>query len=81
MMVHPQYQRRGVGSALMSRVLEIADSTNTPIFIRDATLAGMPLYLANGFKQVDTLRMEYKGQVVEMGTLLRPAKNEGSKPS
>ena len=39
MCVHPQYQKRGVGSALMARVLQLADSTNTPVFIADATEA------------------------------------------
>lgn len=74
MVVHPHYQKRGVGSALMARVLQLADLTNTPIFIRDATPAGMPLYTSNGFTQVDTLRFEYKGEVAEMYTLVRGAR-------
>ena len=73
MVVHPDYQKRGVGSALMATVLQLADSTNTPVFIRDATPAGMPLYTSNGFKQVDTLHFEYKGEVADMYTLVRGA--------
>ena len=70
--VHPQYQKRGVGSALMARVLELADASDTPVFIKDATLAGKPLYLACGFREIDTLRFEYGGEVVVMYTMERP---------
>lgn len=73
MCVHPHYQKRGVGSALMARALELADSTNSPVFIRDATETGLPLYTANGFRQVVTLRFEYKGEVALMYAMLRPA--------
>ncbi|KAL0062406.1 hypothetical protein AAF712_010752 [Marasmius tenuissimus] len=74
MAVHPHFQRMGVGMALMSRVNEIADSSGTPIYIRDATDEALPLYLKNGFKQVDTMRFEYEDVVVDYAVLFRPGK-------
>ncbi|KAL0062375.1 hypothetical protein AAF712_010721 [Marasmius tenuissimus] len=80
MAVHPRFQRQGVGMALMARVNEIADSTGIPMYIRDATDDGLPLYLKNGFKQVDTLRYEYKDAVVDLAVLYRPGKNGDGHP-
>jgi len=47
--VRPEAQRRGVGRALMARVLEWADGTGTPTVILDATEEGAPLYASCGF--------------------------------
>ncbi|KAK1220779.1 hypothetical protein PQX77_016427 [Marasmius sp. AFHP31] len=74
MAVHPQFQRMGVGMALMSRVNEIADSRGAPVYIRDATDEALPLYLKSGFKQVDTMRFEYQDVVADQAVLFRPGK-------
>jgi len=47
--VRPEGQRKGVGRALMTRVLEWADETGTPTVILDATEEGAPLYASYGF--------------------------------
>ena len=51
--VRPEGQRKGVGRALMTRVLEWADETGTPTVILDATEEGAPLYASYGFVKGD----------------------------
>ena len=71
-LVHPEYQRRGAGSALLERVIELADSTRSSVFVRDASQAGMNLYLSHGFKHVDNLVIEgYESEIEPMVGLYR----------
>jgi len=56
---------------LMSHVNEMGDSTGMPTHILDATYDGLPLYLKNGFKQIDTLRYEYQGMVEDFAVLYK----------
>ena len=58
----------------MSRITEIADSTGTPMYIRDATDEGLSLYLNNGFQEIDTLRYKYQDVVMDFTVLYRPGK-------
>ncbi len=51
--VRPEAQRKGIGRALMARVLEWADGTGTPTVILDATEEGAPLYAGCGFVEAD----------------------------
>jgi GNAT superfamily N-acetyltransferase len=70
--IHPDFQRRGIGSALINRVIDLANSTQHSIFIRDSSEAGLPLYIARGFKQVDTLVIKgYESQVEGLASLYR----------
>ncbi len=50
MSVHPQVQRRGVGLALMERLLAWLDGRGCPAALLDATEAGAPLYERCGFQ-------------------------------
>ena len=69
--MHPTYQRRGVGSALLAHAIAHADAAHRPIFIRDSSPAGLPLYVAHGFRQVDAVRFGYRGVEVVLPSLLR----------
>ena len=51
--VRPEGQRKGVGRALMTRLLEWADGIGTPTVILDATEEGAPLYASYGFVEGD----------------------------
>jgi predicted N-acetyltransferase YhbS len=49
MAVHPTMQRRGIGRALMERLLDWLDDRGTKVARLDATEAGVPLYTLFGF--------------------------------
>ncbi len=51
--VHPAAQRRGIGQALMRRLLTRLDARGTPLALLDATAAGAPVYLRLGFVETD----------------------------
>lgn len=48
MLVHPQYQRRGIATMLLKWGFDRADQSNKLIYT-ESTPAGLPLYLASGF--------------------------------
>jgi GNAT superfamily N-acetyltransferase len=49
MAVHPSAQRRGIGLALMERLLAWLDTRGCPVALLDATDMGAPLYARLGF--------------------------------
>jgi hypothetical protein len=51
--VHPREQRRGIGMALMERLLVWLDSRGCPVVLLDASDAGAPLYHRLGFVEDD----------------------------
>jgi len=53
MTVRPEYQRRGIGHALMQRLLAWLDARGTPMELLDATEAGAPVYAHFGFVEED----------------------------
>ena len=60
--VHAEAQRRGVGSALMQRLLARLDARGTPMALLDATEAGARLYRRFGFVEDDqTYKFEHPG--------------------
>jgi predicted N-acetyltransferase YhbS len=62
MAVHAEAQHRGVGSALMQRLLTWLDARGTPMALLDATEAGAPLYRRFGFVEDDqTHKFEHPG--------------------
>ncbi|KAI5116833.1 hypothetical protein M0805_008569 [Coniferiporia weirii] len=77
--VHPQLQRRGIGSALLAQCSAVADATNTAIYL-EASAEGVPLYTSHGFRTIRTVRIEYKDEVVEMPVMVREPATAGSGP-
>lgn len=53
MAVHPEYQRQGVGGALMGYLLSWLAQQNVPLVFLDASKAGQPLYEKLGFVAYD----------------------------
>jgi GNAT superfamily N-acetyltransferase len=53
MAVHPALQSRGIGRALLQRLLAWLDARGTPAALLDATEAGRPLYASLGFVEQD----------------------------
>ncbi|OBT61442.1 hypothetical protein VE03_08953 [Pseudogymnoascus sp. 23342-1-I1] len=56
--VRPKYQRKGLGSMLLTPVLEQADKENAKAFVQGSA-QGMGLYLKHGWKEVDEILMDY----------------------
>jgi GNAT superfamily N-acetyltransferase len=53
MAVHPAFQRRGIGHALMRHLLAWLDARGTPMSLLDASAAGAPIYARLGFVECD----------------------------
>ncbi len=60
MVVHPNYQRMGIGRRLMEAIVQWIDARGCPAMILEATALGKPLYASLGFQPVDnTIRTWY----------------------
>ncbi|KAI5122823.1 hypothetical protein M0805_003118 [Coniferiporia weirii] len=77
--VHPHIQRRGVGSALLVHCSDLADAAHVPLYL-EASSAGAPLYTARGFRTLQTLRLEYKGEVILIPAMAREPAGEPAPP-
>ena len=51
--VRPEFQRHGIGHALMRQLLAWLDARGTPMALLDASEAGAPMYVQLGFVQED----------------------------
>ncbi|KAH8110140.1 hypothetical protein DFH11DRAFT_1490466, partial [Phellopilus nigrolimitatus] len=58
--VHPSFQQRGAGSALLAHCAEIADAASVPLVL-EASPAGTALYAAHGFSTLTTIGVLYRG--------------------
>lgn len=56
--VRPKYQRKGLGSMLLTPVLEQADKENAKAFVQGSA-QGIGLYLKHGWEEVDEILMDY----------------------
>ncbi|KAH8110148.1 hypothetical protein DFH11DRAFT_1805156 [Phellopilus nigrolimitatus] len=68
--VHPSIQRRGAGSALLAHCVKIADAARAPLVL-EAAPASVPLYAAYGFVTLTTMRVMYRGELVDELPLMR----------
>lgn len=80
MAVHPDFQRRGIGQAIMEHLLEWATVRGATTVLLDATPAGVPLYTRLGFvtddyarAYVDTHRASSTRPQAQTVTPLHPA--------
>ena len=56
--VRPEYQRKGLGSMLLTPGLELADKDNAKTFIQ-ASPKGVNLYLKHGWVAVDEIILDF----------------------
>jgi len=56
--VRPEYQRKGLGSMLLTQVLELADKDSAKTFIQ-ASAKGLGLYLKHGWVEVDEIVLDF----------------------
>lgn len=57
MVVHPDYQGRGIAGRLLERGLEEVDRAQQDIYL-EGTAAGRRLYLRHGFEDLEDIDME-----------------------
>jgi len=55
--VHPDWARRGIGSQILHACEESARAAGFKTFEMGATLTGVPLYRAKGYREVDSLKV------------------------
>jgi putative acetyltransferase len=72
MAVHPQFQRQGIGSALVQKGLEIADAMGEAIVI---VLGHPPFYSRFGFQPSVNYKIQCPFEVPEDVFMVKPLKN------
>ena len=55
--VHPDWARRGIGSQILQACEESARAAGFKTFEMGATLTGVPLYRAKGYREVDSVKV------------------------
>jgi GNAT superfamily N-acetyltransferase len=70
MIVHPDYQRRGIGSRLLAEVCSLTDGAGQDVYL-ESSPRGMKLYLNAGFDRIGDIEM-LDGAYV-LGCMLRKA--------
>ena len=59
--MHPDHQRRGIGGAILNRVVELAEAEHVPIVLF-ATALGKRQYVKFGFADVGSERVQVDGE-------------------
>jgi len=69
--VHPDFNRRGIGSALLKHVLRIARDLQMPRLFVEASHLAKGLYLKHGFQLIRSSQVTVRGVVLENWVLER----------
>lgn len=74
--VDPQWQRKGVGTALLSALLARADGAGASVFleVRTDNRAAIAMYEAHGFCRIGVRRRYYQPSGADAFTMTRPAR-------
>lgn len=69
--MRPKYQRKGLGSMLLTPVLDQVDKENAKAFVQGG-VQGVGLYLKHGWEEVDEILMDYSpyGGAMDVKTAL-----------
>ena len=58
--VNPEYQNEGIGSVLLSEIIEDSENKKRPIYLETSTLKNLPWYQKFGFQIYNELDLSYK---------------------
>lgn len=72
--IRPDARRRGIGRALLRRLLAAADTVHATVFleVRTDNAAAQALYVGEGFGVVGTRKRYYQGSGADAYTMRRP---------
>lgn len=78
--VDPDFQGRGIGRALLRRLLEVADAEDAPVLldVRTDNVAARTLYEAHGFEVVGLRPLYYRPSKADAHLMTRPARTAGA---
>lgn len=74
--VHPSYQGKGIGTALLTALLARADELEAPVFleVRTDNDTAIRLYERHGFERLGVRKRYYQPSGADAYTMRRPAK-------
>jgi ribosomal-protein-alanine N-acetyltransferase len=80
--VDPGSRRRGIGKALLTELLRVADRWGGPVFleVRTDNDAAIALYRREGFEVVGTRKRYYQPSGADAYTMRRPDRREEPRP-
>lgn len=58
--VYPEYQNEGIGSLLLSEIIEDSEHKKRPIYLETSTLKNLPWYKKFGFQVYNELELSYR---------------------
>lgn len=68
---HHQFQRQGVGTALMNHVLAVGQARGIKRFYSEVSITARPFYEHHGFSFVEEKTAELMGQVLSFNVMVR----------
>lgn len=71
--IHPDWARRGIGSCILQACEEAARAAGFNTFEMGATLSGVPLYRAKGYREVESVKISLSNG--EFLTVIRMVKS------
>jgi len=77
--VHPEWARRGIGSAILKHCEDAAEAEGFHCFEMGSTLTGVPLYTLKGYVEVDRVAVPLpNGEAVEVVRMRKNGRSTGS---
>jgi GNAT superfamily N-acetyltransferase len=70
--VDPAHQGKGIGSALLSHILNVCDDQNVPAYLEATSPRNVPLYERHGFEAVGSIQVADSPQIIPMLRKPRP---------
>jgi GNAT superfamily N-acetyltransferase len=64
--VDPAHQGKGIGSALLSHILNVCDDQNVPAYLEATSPRNVPLYERHGFEAVGSIQVADSPQIIPM---------------
>jgi ribosomal-protein-alanine N-acetyltransferase len=75
--VDPRWQGKGIGKALLERLLDRADEVKAPVFleVRTDNVPAITLYETHGFEQIGLRKRYYQPSGADAYTMARPRRS------
>ena len=70
--VDPAHQGKGIGSALLSHILDVCDAQNVSAYLEATSPQNVPLYERHGFEAVGSIQVADSPQIIPMLHKPRP---------